>query len=235
MAKRARTFASKKAVKRHKKILTRSRAVPKRNSTRLLNKVQTGLGFPRRIVKTLRYAELVSITSTTGILQTYRFSANGLFDPNITGTGHQPLYFDQVMSLYNQYTVIGSKIECRIVPSSANTSPVAVILMLDDDTTLTPTDITGVQEQSQANRLKIVHVSEANPIVLTKKFSTKKNFGGSILANTNLTGTPASNPIEQMYFDICAQTIGGNTASVSVEVLITYIAVFNELKDVGQS
>lgn len=235
MAKRARTFASSGAIKRHKKLLRRSRAVRPRNPRRLLTKVQTGLGFPRQVVKTLRYAELISITSTTGILQTYRFIANGLYDPNITGTGHQPLYFDQVMSLYNQYTVIGSKIECRFVPSSTNTSPVAVILMLDDDTTLTPTDITGVQEQSQANRLRIVHVNESNPIYLSKKFSAKKTFGGSLLSNNNLTGSSVSNPIEGTYFDICAQTIGGTTASVSVEVLITYIAVFNELKDVAQS
>lgn len=228
-------YASRKAIKRFKGMRRRRTARRRRGTLRLKRTVNTGLGFPLKQVKTLRYAELISVTSTTGIIGKYYFSANGLFDPNITGTGHQPLYFDQMMGLYDHYVVIGSKIECRVVPSSANTSPIAMIIMLDDDTTLTPTDITGVQEQSQANRLRIIHVNEQNRIYMSKKFSAKKVWGKGLMANNDLHGSATANPAEQSYFNIVVQTIGATTATVSVEVLITYIAVFFELKDVAQS
>lgn len=229
-------FASGRAVKRFRKTLRRRRTARRRRGTlRLKRMVNTGLGFPLKQVKTLRYADLISVTSTTGIKGVYNFSANGLFDPDITGTGHQPMFFDQMMAIYNHYAVIGAKIEIRGVPGSSNTSPMSVILNLNDDTTAATGDINAVQEQSLSSRLKICHVGETNPFRLVKKYSSKKVWGKGIMANGDLHGDATANPLEQTYFQIVVQTVGATTTSISFQVLITYIAVFFELKDVGQS
>ena len=49
---------------------------------------------------------------------------NSLFDPDQTGTGHQPYYFDQFAALYNRYTVLGSKLtaEFSLLPSAIATA-----------------------------------------------------------------------------------------------------------------
>ncbi len=44
-----------------------------------------------------------SLTSYTG--SEYVFRLNSLYDPDLTGTGHQPYGFDQFAALYSRYKV----------------------------------------------------------------------------------------------------------------------------------
>ncbi len=66
----------------------------------------------------LAYADYFSINPTTGAPATYVFSCNGLYDPNITGTGHQPHGFDQLMQNYKNYQVLSSSIEVVLFPKA---------------------------------------------------------------------------------------------------------------------
>jgi len=66
----------------------------------------------------LVYAETFSLTGTLGYAN-YEFCANGVYDPNVTSTGHQPLYFDQYIALYERYMVKSSRIRLRPVQSTA--------------------------------------------------------------------------------------------------------------------
>jgi len=68
--------------------------------------------FPASIVKTLRYSTNISMGAAVGALNTWMFRANDLFDPDYSGTGHQPMGFDQLMSWYNHFCVVRSRIVC---------------------------------------------------------------------------------------------------------------------------
>lgn len=57
--------------------------------------------------------------------QDYLFNLNSIFDPDLTGTGHQPLGFDQLKLFYGQYRVI--RTAWRITWCSALFSAVNVI------------------------------------------------------------------------------------------------------------
>ena len=46
----------------------------------------------------------IDVRRSNGIAKQY-MRMNSLFDPDQTGTGHQPYYFDQFAALYNRYTV----------------------------------------------------------------------------------------------------------------------------------
>lgn len=41
--------------------------------------------------------------------------ANSLFDPDRTNVGHQPLFYDEMCAIYNQYRVLGAKMKLRFV------------------------------------------------------------------------------------------------------------------------
>ena len=41
--------------------------------------------------------------------------AGSLFDPDRTGVGHQPLFFDEMALIYHQYRVLGAKMRIRFV------------------------------------------------------------------------------------------------------------------------
>ena len=44
-----------------------------------------------------------------GSLASKVFTCNGLYDPDVSGTGHQPRGFDQMMALYDHYVVTKCK------------------------------------------------------------------------------------------------------------------------------
>lgn len=220
---------SKKA--RAKKRQSTDPAVPRPvNSWGRFNQV----GFPNKLLMRHRYVESGSLTSTTGGLALQNFRANGMFDPNQTGVGHQPMYFDTLTGIYDHYTVISSVITVEFTPASSTTLPAIVGLMLNDDSTTTPGSSYAIAEQGGSVSKVLSATGNVNPIVLKSKFSAKGTFGGSVLANDNLQGTASADPTEQTIFTLFAQTLDlAGTTSTYWRVTIDYLAVWDELKDLA--
>lgn len=86
---------------------------PKRAGRRrsYVNKVPRGVGpVAPRLLTTMKYNEELSFTSIlSGSMDQYQMRLNSLFDPNYTGTGHQPFGFDQLTALYSRYRVYKCK------------------------------------------------------------------------------------------------------------------------------
>ena len=57
-----------------------------------------------------------------GGTNSYVFQLNNLFDPDTTGVGHQPMYFDNMATLWSKYKVDFAKIKVTVVNSTANTA-----------------------------------------------------------------------------------------------------------------
>lgn len=219
-----------------KKAARKLRRRARKKATRLNNTIVLGKGFPKKMVVTHKYSEIITLTGTSGAMGSYQFSCNGLYDPNITGIGHQPYYFDQLTALYNHYCVIGSKFTAKFTPISAAQPATMVCLFINDDTSVTGAAI-DTQEELGTARWKVVPNSTTVPMPpLRVKWSAKKYFGKSVLANTDLQGTVSANPTEQSYFTLCIGSMDKiNTTSCYVEVIIEYIAVWKELKDIASS
>lgn len=204
---------------------------------RVKNMVEMGMGFPKKLCVKQRYCEVIQLATAgggTGALNYYSFSANGMYDPNITGTGHQPMYFDQYGALYDHYCVIGSKISVRFTPTSTAYPCAIVGVFVNDDTTVTPT-LFGIMENSLAVHTTVPNTANNN-YRLTRKWSAKKFFGKAPLANTELQGTTSGNPTEQSFYTIFIDSsAAAAAASVQAEVTIDYIAVWKELKDIATS
>lgn len=191
----------------------------------------SAVGFPKLMKLTHRYCENVQISTTNGSFGTYLFSCNGMFDPNITGTGHQPVYFDNMAALYDHYTVIGSRIKVTVsaVDGSGNGFPAYLCVGKDDDTSVASTFL-ALTEQNPAD-FKMVAFQGNEPVTMTSTWSAKATFGGSVLGNDNLQGTGSANPTEQTYYVIGIQpTNTVSTALWAVFVEIEYTAIWDELK-----
>lgn len=200
----------------------------------LLNSVNLGLGFPKKLVATLKYHENLYITCTAGGVQNQQFKLNGLYDPNITGTGHQPMYFDQYMALYNHFTVIGARIKVTLFQDALTyTHPCYAVLWQNDDSTIGFPNMQDVSEYSKAYNKCIVNGT--NPRYMTMKWSAKKTFGPP-MANTLLRGNVGADPQETTVATIMVQPMDQAT-SVTLwgSVDIEYITVFTELKDTDGS
>lgn len=62
-------------------------------------------GFPARRTTVLRYVEDFTLNPGVATSAVNVFSINNLYDPNFTGTGHQPMFFDNYAALYSKYRV----------------------------------------------------------------------------------------------------------------------------------
>lgn len=194
-------------------------------------------GFPMSKLTKLRYSEEISIDAVTSA-QTYSFLANGLYDPNVTGTGHQPMNYDTWQSVYDHYTVIGSKINVRWIPNvTTNALPGIMGIALTDDGTLTSgQSLQYLIEQKlvSVNKHVIGIVSSGKYSQVTKTFSAKKFFGkpnNTMIGDDEYRGSSATNPNEKAYFEVFVVPVGGdNPGDFSLIVTIDYIAVWTEPK-----
>lgn len=229
--------SKKKLFGKYKKILS----VRKTKPTTFLNNVVLGKGFPRKLSFTHKYRDIATATVSGGAMTNYLFSCNGMYDPNISGTGGQPQWFDQLTALYNHYCVIGSKILVRFLPMDQSglitPTTVACGIFVNDDASLASSQTYLTLGQQSTGKVTYLAPLAVKPTVISRKWSAKKTFGGSVLSNTELQGTNGSNPTDQSYYHLFFQNanLSTTTQSIIFEVELEYIAIWKELKDVGGS
>ena len=113
MRKRVRASSYGAAAKRKKLYVPRGMA--KRISYSRPSVVQSGtkVSPPGGVLATVQNAKLIyaengyQLNTTSGLCGVRIFSLSSLFDPDVTGTGHQPVGYDQIMALYEEYIVKG--------------------------------------------------------------------------------------------------------------------------------
>ena len=71
---------------------------------------------PDILYKRLTYCDTFTLDVTTGSYTVHNMNANSAWDPNGTGTGHQPLGYDMICQMYRRYCVMKSRL--TVVPFS---------------------------------------------------------------------------------------------------------------------
>lgn len=191
-----------------------------------------GLGFPQKMMIAHKYIDQITMTSISGETKNYVYVTNNLYDPNSTGGGHQPQGFDDMASIYDRYTVIGAKIELMALQSPTTTINGTFGLFIDNSSTWNGQSPFDSGEQSNKGRYIMLSNVQIKPGRLTAKWSAKKAFGGTIMANSALSGSSTGGPASSQYFSMTYQPFDQASAgSVQVAVKITYLAIWSVLKE----
>lgn len=199
-------------------------------------KIKTGLGFPLQMVMRHKYHAFFPMTSNAGGQANYSFWANGMYDPDYTGTGHQPMYFDQMCALYDHYAVTAAKITIRVSGDTVNQGSSVISCFINDDTTTTPSlTLDSIQENSTAKYFQLSAGNNDGVKTMVLYWNAKKAFGQSVVANPNFQGTSAANPVEASYFTISLLGLNAASVVVNVDVMIEYTSTWTELRDIGGS
>lgn len=165
-----------------------------------------------------------------GIPDTYVFSLNGLYDPNITGIGHQPLGFDELMAMYNHYTVVSSRAKVQFNNTDAANACTAILQI--KDTATTSTDMSTVIENGRCVYCVLGPESGGSAVKsLSINCSMKQFFGKTIVTEHDYRGSISANPNEQVYLHItAAPRTTSDQDAVFVTVQIDYLALLHEPK-----
>lgn len=182
--------------------------------------------FPKTRLAKLTYYTEVELDSTGAVPDVHTFKANGMFDPDYSAAGHQPMGFDEYMALYNHFEVISSKMTARFIPSGARAY---VGVFRADDSSSLPTFETLVEQP--ANKVKILLGASVKPQTITSYYSQKKAFGSRAKGALDQRGGVAGDPTELQYYKLWQRGINAvDPASTMVLVRIDYIAKFTEFK-----
>lgn len=192
------------------------------------------IGGPSKEVVKLRYNGAASFSLTATGYDTHLFQANSMYDPDHTAVGHQPRQFDQRMTMFDHYTVLGAKILVQAVNNQTSSQGVIIACTLQDDNTA----ITSLDDLMEYPKKKHRILTAQQPRAsLVQTYSCKKFFHTKPLSDSDQRGSVASNPLEGAYFGIYCQTMDKllGTGSVDVIVTIDFICAFTERKQPAKS
>lgn len=183
-----------------------------------------------------RYVDIFELNpGVVGTPATKVFSLNGLYDPDITGIGHQPIGFDEIMPLYDHYTVIGARARLTFTNGDPNVAQ-RIILQLKDQST-TSTNISEILENGMSRWcVASKEGGGKDTCTLSINCSMNKFFGKKTLTEHDYRGGISSNPTEQVYLHCTAAPLDGvDSIGVKCTLVIEYIAIFHEPKQLTQS
>lgn len=190
------------------------------------NTVSNTTGIPDRIKVNLCYSDIIQVNP--GLFRDTRiFRGNSLYDPDYTGTGHQPLYFDQYMAMYSKYRVLGSRCKVTYINNQGSSSTVLALVPSTEPVILTTYH--GIREIPRAKATAPIPVAARYPFSLTSSSTTRVMCGLSSAEqwDEDWSGTSTTNPTQLWYWLVYIQTADGlQNAIGQLQVDIIYDCVF---------
>ncbi len=183
----------------------------------------------------LVYAESVTLVSASAS-GTYTFLGNDLYDPNFSGTGHQPRGFDQYSALYNRFRVLGSKIE--IFPETQSSTVRAMVSVIPSNIAMSISGMHSALEAPLVKQTLPFNVYTSN-VGLAHAASTSEILGipeAQVWSADRVQSTIAASPADPWLWYIVAGSVD-ELSNVTVDALvkITYDAVFFDRRIPSQS
>jgi len=195
--------------------------------------------FPLRYRASLRYHDEIDLGVVGNTPVANIFAANGLFDPDITGSGHQPMGFDQLMTFFQHYTVLNARIKAQII-NDADSSQVVMgaACVMRGSTALTSWN--RLIEEGNVQHCTVGGATQGGS-PLPPWFNLSVNIADfqsipDALNDSTLRGTAAANPATVVGFALYGYSpTGSTTGHIGLSVTIEFDAVFTEPLQLIQS
>lgn len=216
-----------------------SSKIVKRRAPKIRRRKKRGYAYKQTILSSFPVPNMINVKLKYNDLFTYNgsvvdqvFNMNSLFDPDRTGTGHQPYGFDQLANFYNRYRVLAFSYD--VIASITTGSGVITALASNDATALTSATLTG--EIPLAKKQLIQY---GMPVRLRGYVSLSKLNGCSVQAyeaDDRFQALLTANPTEFQALHLVASTMtGAATNTISIDVTLTYHAQIFDPINLNQS
>lgn len=158
------------------------------------------------------------------------YNMSSLYDPDFTGVGHQPLGFDQLMPLYDHYTVTSCLAEVTFFNTSHTDAYFAIISVRDESAA--DNDLDAAVENGRSSHCLVAPASSGGCVrTLTIGCNQSEFFGRPVLNGDKYQGTIAASPADAAWLHISVKVLGGADVSTCyATVKLTYKARLSEPK-----
>jgi len=197
--------------------------------------------FPPRFRCTLTYCDQSTLTApaTTNLSASYRFALNGIYDPNVTGTGHQPMFFDQLTGLYSLYRVLRARVQVTWTnPTAEGLWCGYRILSSYNTTTSASKSLDYLREMGDTNMQQMSSLAEQ---IRDWKITVPIHSVLGITAQeysapfASYASSTAANPAILAYLDLVALSATSSAIDATFAVKILYDVEFSGFYQPGQS
>lgn len=208
----------------------------KRSPYDRIPKAMIGKGFPEKITCALRYFDYKTPTAASNALAFYHYKANGLYDPDTTGIGHQPLGFDQFTPIYNHYVVLGARIKATFTYRDEVGDVVHPIMcgIYDDDDGSNSLTYSSIVEGGDRRKYNFL-TSNNDKLEVYSKWTSTRTFGNAPVSDPSQRGSASADPSETHQWCIWYYNLGNSSHVINVAVDIEYSVVWFEKKDLAGS
>lgn len=243
MGKRVKAPRSKSSSRASKKSKPSKNYMARFGST-ALNATSPYVRLPHAALKyssgksmSFNYHETVSINpGAAGITASNAFKANGMYDPNSTGIGHQPIGFDQAMAFFHHFTVCAAKITVQFVNTDA-TNVQFVGINCNTAGTISGDPSNVIENGNGVHTLIKDAGIENGPQTLCYYQDMKKFFyKDDIVGESIYQGGTGGDPSELCFFNVWGAGFNGvDGAAILCDVTITYYAVLQDPRELPSS
>lgn len=182
------------------------------------------IGMPAQFRTRLVYADWQHLTNGVG-LDDYVYSGNSLHDPDRTGAGTQPPFYNELSAMYWSYRVYGSKIEVAY-DNNQTGGPLEICVLPD----IKVDSQAAAIEASKGNRYAVggVVATEANTMTGLSNYMKYKVIRGlvNVEDHEDASASIGSNPNDEFFWHVLATSVDGNANDCWISVKITYYAEF---------
>ncbi len=202
---------------------------------RSIMKLKDGAIVPDVLLTKLRYSDMTTITSTSGIPAVKIFRGNSITDPSVTDSGHQPLGRDQWSNFYSKYLVYSSRIKVMCVDDTSATTTQLVVVPKTEQTFDLDMD---TQHEKPYTKFRIIPPNKQDVVTVTNYMTTKKMLGLKDLSTQNslYTAEAPSNPTNGWFWHVGAGSFNElDTSVLRCRVMIEYYVAFFDRKPLSAS
>lgn len=179
--------------------------------------------IPDRLFVKLKYS-VVTTFNTTGV-NAFVMRGNSLFDPELTGAGHQPRGFDQWSVLYSRYKVHKSSIQVMAVNNDSDINYVAVVPGIE--TVLNYANPQDITEHPYVKYRYLAPGANGPSQASLWNSQTTKSIRGEKILDDDYSALINANPAKQWYWHVLCSAANEAIAPLcTCQINIVYYAEF---------
>lgn len=195
------------------------------------NFLKTKSIFPYLLRTSLNYSDTIQ-ANPAAVVYSYTYNLNNIYDPDQTGTGHQPMLHDQLSVAYQRYRVRACKYSVTI--SNSNT-PIRCCLVPYNNSG--PIDLTDACEMKLAKSAIVNSMSSGGTCIRTLAgYTTLRRLLGENPSDDRDQAEFGSAPANTCRVILMVQALDGATNITSLNLIWTltyYIECFDRLRIAG--
>lgn len=198
--------------------------------------------FPQKTYTTFTYTDNRLLQQgSAGTVANYQYCINDIYDPNYTGAGGQPKYFDTLLGAsggsapYTNFKVHGAKIKVTFYSYTASTvSDVECFVGLQPSTSISmvPTDMEDILTTPYLIHRAQGQTQNSRPITISKYVKVKNVVGFKDLDDTVFQGAQNASPSYRALFNVGFLSVDGTAQGVMN--IVVQIKYFVELSSVNK-